>query len=211
MENVGGVIAPEDLVVAADGVSGEHLPLAAFATGRADTPRGRDLLPRASDFHEGHAIGAPEQLGVALGFEGGVGIADDAISSAIHLEACFQLPGPGCIESIEAAGGLQGPVGIEVPDVEEAGGVVAPEDLIDAGDGVSGQHLPLAAVATGRADTPRGKDLLPRASDFHEGHAIGALEQLGVALGFEDGEGRADDAISGGVYLEARLQLRGSG
>ena len=68
--------------------------------------------------------------------------------------------------------------------MEEAGGVVAPEDLVGAADGVSGEHLPLAAVATGRADTPRGRDLLPRATDIHEGLAIAALEQLGVALGF---------------------------
>jgi hypothetical protein len=31
---------------------------------------------------------------------------------------------------------LKVPVGIEVPDVEEAGGVVAPEDLVDTANGV---------------------------------------------------------------------------
>ena len=68
--------------------------------------------------------------------------------------------------------------------MEDAGGVVAPEDFVDTANGVSGQHLPFAAVVAGRADTPRGRDLLPRATDIHEGLAIAALEQLGVALGF---------------------------
>ena len=83
---------------------------------------------------------------------------------------------------------MQGPIGIEVPDAEEAGGVVAPEDLIDAGDGFSGQHLPLAADAAGGADPPGGRDPLPRASaELHEGQAIAAPEQLGVALIFDGG------------------------
>ena len=157
-------------------------------------------MPPASDFHEGQAIATPEQLGVALGFQGGEGSADDAIAVAIDLEARFKSPGCGCVEPIGAAGGLQGPVGIEAPDVEKAGGVVAPEDLVDAGDGVSGQRLPLAAVTAGRADTPGGNDLLPPASDFHEGHAIAAPEQLGVALGFQ-----------GGVVIEDRAHHRSRG
>ena len=73
------------------------------------------------------------------------------------------------------------PVGIEVPEVEEAVGVVAPEDLVDAGDGVSGHHLPLAAIAA-HVCPPGGVDLLADATDFHEGHAIAALKKLGVAL-----------------------------
>ena len=146
------------------------------------------MLRASAELYKGQAIAAPEQLGVALGFQGGVGIADDAIFVAIDLEACFKSPGCGCVEPIEAAGGLQVPVGIEVPDVEEAGVVVAPEDLIDAGDGFSGQHLPLAAVAAGGADPPGGGDLLLRASaELYKGQAIAAPEQLGVALIFDGG------------------------
>ena len=95
---------------------------------------------------------------------------------------------------------MQVPVGIEVPDAEEAGGVVAPEDLIDAGDGFSGQHLPLAADAAGGADPPGGRDPLPRASaELHEGQAIAAPEQLGVALIFDGGviSSRRNQAIIG--------------
>ena len=209
MEEAGGVIAPEDFVDAANGVSGEHLPLAAVVAGRA-APGGGDFLAGATDVYEGLAITALEQLGVALSLDRSEGATNNAVSGSVHLEARLQLRGPGCVERIGAAGGLQGPVGIEVPDVEEAGGVVAPEDLVGAADGVSGQHLPFAAVVAGRA-APGGGDLLPSATDFHEGLAIAALEQLGVALGFEDCEGIADDAISSAIHLEARLQLRGSG
>ena len=160
--------------------------------------------------HLAGAIAAPEQFGVALDLDRGEGCADDAISGGIHLETCFQLPGFGCVEAVGTAGGLQVPVGIEAPDVEEAGGVIAPEDFVDTANGVSGNHLPLAAVVAGLA-APGGGDLLAGGSDFHEGFAIAALEQLGVALGLDRGEGAADDAISVGIHLEARLQLPGPG
>ena len=164
---------------------------------------GQELAPTPS-----RSLWTPCQL---LG-DGSDGCSDDAIFVAIDLEACFKSPGCGCVEPIEAAGGLQVPVGIEVPDVEEAGGVVAPEDLIDAGDGFSGQHLPLAAVAAGGADPPGGGDLLLRASaGLHEGQAIAAPEQLGVALGFQGGVGIADDAIFVAIDLEACFKSPGCG
>ena len=90
--------------------------------------------------------------------------------------------------------------------MEVVGGVVAPEDLVNAGDGVSSDHLPLAAVAA-HVRPPGGVDLLARGSaELHEGHAIAAPQQLGVALGFNDGvivedraynRGRGADAVTG--------------
>ncbi len=187
MEKAGGIVAPEDLVAAGDRFSGQHLPLAAVVAD-GGVPGGGDLLaPASAVLHGGRTIAAAQQLGVALGFQGGVGgSADDAIVGGVHLEACFELPGFGCVEPIGTAGGLPVPVGIEVPEVEEVVGVVAPEDLVAAGDGVSGQHLPLAAVAAD-GGVPGGGDLLAGATDFHEGFAIAALEQLGVALTFNGG------------------------
>ena len=71
--------------------------------------------------------------------------------------------------------------------MEEVGGVVAPEDLVNAGDRFSGDHLPLAAVAA-HVRPPRGTDRLARSgAELHEGHAIAALQQLGVALIFDGG------------------------
>ena len=149
VEVVGGVVAPEDLVNAGDRFSGDHLPLAAVAA-HVRPPRGTDRLARSgAELHEGHAIAALQQLGVALWLQGGIGSAGDAISGGVHLEDCFELPGSGCVESIDAAGGLPVPIGIEAPEVEEVGGVVAPEDLVGAGDRFSGEHLPLAAVVAG--------------------------------------------------------------
>ena len=78
MQEVIGVVAPEDLVGAGDRFSGDHLPLAAVAA-HVRPPGGVDLLARCSaELHEGHAITAPQQLGVALNFNGGVIIEDRA-------------------------------------------------------------------------------------------------------------------------------------
>ena len=107
MEIVGGVVAQEDLVDAGDGFSGQHLPLGGNAAGRGSGGR-VDLLPRASaELHEGFAITSAKQLGVALGFQGGVGAADDAVFVGVHLEASFQIPGSACIEPIAATGRLR--------------------------------------------------------------------------------------------------------
>ena len=190
MEVVIDVVAPEDLVDAGDRFSGDDLPLATVAAGR-DAGGGVDLPARASAvLHEGLAIAATQQLGVALGFQGGGGSAGDAISGGIHLEDCFELPGPGGVEPIGAISGLQGPVGIEAPEVEDVGGVVAPEDLVGAGVRFSGDHLPLAAVAA-HVHPPGGIDLLARSgAEFHEGQPVAATQKLGVALGFEICVGR---------------------
>ena len=79
MEEVGGVVAPEDLVVAVDRFSGEHLPLAEFVAG-GGVPGGGDLLAHArharharAELHEGHAIAAAEKPGVAKKINGGEG------------------------------------------------------------------------------------------------------------------------------------------
>ena len=77
MEEVGGVVAPEDLVVAGDRFSGEHLPLAEFVA-CGGVPGGGDLLAHArararAELHEGLAIAAAEKPGVAKKFNGGGG------------------------------------------------------------------------------------------------------------------------------------------
>ena len=51
MEEVGGVVAPEDLVCAINVLSGQHLPLAEVVAGGA----AGDFLAGASDFDEGLA------------------------------------------------------------------------------------------------------------------------------------------------------------
>ena len=84
--------------------------------------------------------------------------------------------------------------------MEEVGGVVAPEDLVGAGDHFSGQHLPLAAVAA-HIHPPGGIDLLARSgAELHEGHAISAHQQFGVAL-----------IINGGVVIKDRANHRSCG
>ena len=79
MEEVVGVVAQEDLVVAGDRFSGEHLPLAEFVAD-GGVPWGGDLLAHARDrararaeLHEGLAIAAVEKPGVAKKINGGGG------------------------------------------------------------------------------------------------------------------------------------------
>ena len=81
MEELVGVVAPEDLVGAGAVFSGDHLPFGAVAADRA-APGGADLLARGNaghhGLHEGRAIAAPQQLDVALRFNGGVVVEDRA-------------------------------------------------------------------------------------------------------------------------------------
>ena len=83
MEEVVGVVAQEDLVVAGDRFSGEHLPLAEFVAD-GGVPWGGDLLAHAryrardrararAELHEGLAIAAVEKPGVAKKINGGGG------------------------------------------------------------------------------------------------------------------------------------------
>ena len=198
VEEVSGVVAQEDLVDTADGVSGQHLPFRGVGASR-EIPGGGDFLLQASaNLHEGLAIAVAKQFGVALGFCCDEGSAGDSISGGIHLETGFKFPSFCCVEPIVAAGGLLIPVGIEVPDVEEVSGVVAQEDLVDTADGVSGQHLPFRGVGASR-EIPGGGDFLLQASaNLHEGLAIAALEQLCVALGFQGNVVVGDGAGDGG-------------
>ena len=97
--------------------------------------------------------------------------------------------------------GNPAPVGIERPGVEKVSGVVSKENGVGAGDGFSGEHAEAGCVIA-NGDTPGSGDLLEAGADFNKGPAIVVSQELGVALGVDGGEGRADDGIAIGINLE---------
>ena len=94
MDLIGGFVAPEDLVVAADGFGGEHQPIGVGIAGAGPPGRG-DVEGGSALLHDSLAVVAAEERGVALGFDRGEGSADDGIAIEINLEAGFDAPGFG--------------------------------------------------------------------------------------------------------------------
>ena len=128
------------------------------------------------------------KAGVALRFDHSEGSTNDRITVEIKLEGGFQLPaGAGVGINKAGFGACPGPVGIERPHMQLAGGIIAPEDLIGITDRFSRQHLPGGAGAASTGGRTHQGDRRRGSANLDERLAIATAQQGRIALVFKCG------------------------
>ena len=152
------------------------------------------------------------KAGVALRFDCGEGRADNRIIVEIKLEGSFQLPAGAGVGIYEAViGACPGPVGIKVPYVHVAGGVIPPEDFIGSADRFGSEHLPGGAGAASAGGRSHDGDRCDRGANAGVGLAITTAQQCRIPFTFKCGVIIEDCAYNCSLGADAVAAACGKG